>query len=140
MSDLNCYNFTGRLAADAETKYSNSGTCITSFRAANGYGYGENKGTNWVTVKLFGKQAESLGKLGLQKGQQVAVSGELRVSEYSKRDGTQGYSVEVHNATVSLIGPRPEGSAQPAKRARPEPVNVNHQEADDFADDDIPFD
>jgi len=140
MSDMNCYNFTGRLAADAETKYSKSGTCITSFRAANGYGYGDNKGTNWVTVKLFGKQAEGLGKLGLQKGQQVAVSGELRVSEYEKRDGTQGYSVEVHNATVSLIGGKPESKPEnAAKRQRPEPVNGNHQDPDDFADDDLPF-
>lgn len=137
MSDLNCYSFTGRLGADAETKYAQSGTCITSFRVATGYGYGDKKGTNWLTVKLFGKQAEGLGKLELQKGQQVAVSGELRVSEYEKRDGTQGYSVEVHNANVSLLGGKPDAKPQSGgRRERPAPVNGNHQEPDD----DIPFD
>ena len=50
MSDLNSYSFTGRLGADAEGKYTQSGTAIWSARVAVGYGYGDNKGTYWVTV------------------------------------------------------------------------------------------
>ena len=44
MSDLNNYNATGRLGADAEVRYATSGTAIWSARVAVGYGYGVAKG------------------------------------------------------------------------------------------------
>jgi single-strand DNA-binding protein len=140
MSDQNSYNFTGRLGADAETKYTQGGTCITSFRAAVGYGYGDNKGTNWVTVKVFGKQAEALGKCDIAKGQQVAVTGELRISEFDRKDGTRGTSVEVNATNVSLIGGKPEGrsEAKPSPRREAPPAKSNDF-GDDPADSDIPF-
>jgi single-strand DNA-binding protein len=109
MSDLNNYSFTGRLGADAETKYAQSGTAIWSARVAVGYGYGDNKGTNWITVKAFGKRAEGLGKLDLQKGAAIGGSGELQVREYDRKEGGKGTAIEVTVNDVTLLGSKPEG-------------------------------
>ncbi|MGN2244896.1 single-stranded DNA-binding protein [Frateuria sp. GZRR33] len=136
MSDLNTYTFTGRLGADAETRYTGSGTAVWSARVAVGYGYGDNKGTNWITAQVFGKRAESLAKLELTKGTQVAVTGELRVREYDRKDGGKGTSVEVNASDVHLIvgkGDKPESSAPRQQRQAPAP-------AGDFDDSEkIPF-
>jgi len=146
MSDLNSYSFTGRLGADAEVKYTASGTAIWSARVAVGYGYGDNKGTNWVTTQMFGKRAEGLGKLELLKGAQIAACGELRLREYTKNDGTKGYATEVNASDVHVLS-----SAQPAARQAPAPAPqrsaASHRQAAapapvsnaGFDDDDIPF-
>ena len=140
MSDLNSYNATGRLGADAETKYTTSGTAIWSARIAVGYGYGDNKGTNWLTVKAFGKRAEGLAKLDLAKGAHIAVSGELRVREYDRKDGTKGTSVEVIATDVHLIGSKPDGQRSESRPAQRQAPAQQAAPADDgFKDSEIPF-
>ncbi|MDN4481851.1 single-stranded DNA-binding protein, partial [Demequina muriae] len=93
-------------------------------------------GTNWITAQVFGKRAESLAKLELTKGTQVAVTGELRVREYDRKDGGKGTSVEVNASDVHLIvgkGDKPESSAPRQQRQAPAP-------AGDFDDSEkIPF-
>ena len=132
MSDLNSYTFTGRLAADAELKYTASGTAVWNARVAVGYGYGDNKGTNWLRVQVFGKRAESLGKLELTKGTAVGIAGELRVREYETANG-KGTSVEVSAQDVALLGGKRDGGAE-------RPAKQREAAADDFADDStIPF-
>lgn len=137
MSNLNSYSFTGRLGAPAEVKYTQSGTAIWSARVAVGYGYGDNKGTNWLAVQAFGKQAEGLGKLELAKGAHIGGSGELRVREYDKKDGSKGTSVEVNVREIALLGGKPEGERQErAPRTGNAPAHSND---DPFPDDDLPF-
>jgi single-strand DNA-binding protein len=110
MSDLNNYCFTGRLGNAAELKYTQNGTAIWNASVGVGYGYGDNKGTNWIRVQVFGKRAESLGSLDLAKGAAVGITGELRVRTYDAKDGSKGTSVEVVAQDVALLGPRPEGN------------------------------
>lgn len=137
MSDLNSYAFTGRLGADAETRYTSNGTAVWSARVAVGYGWGDNKGTNWITVKAFGKRAEGLEKLGLVKRAQIGGAGELQVREFDRKDGSKGTSVEVTVNDVTLFGGKSEGGTTSARQA---PKNARRDEpADEFADDDLPF-
>lgn len=140
MSDLNSYGFTGRLGKDAELKFTQGGTPIWTASVGVGYGYGDNKGTNWIRVKVFGKRAESLGKLELQKGAAVGVAGELQVREYDKTDGTRGYSVEVVTQDVALLS-KPQGSPPAATRREPVPSQDRPAKGFDNVpfDDDIPF-
>lgn len=142
---LNVFTFTGRLGADAEVKYTAGGTAIWSARVAVDYGYGDNKGTSWVTAKSIGKRAESLGKLELQKGAAIGGTGELQVREYDKRDGTKGTSVECLVNEIELLGskpstgngtPRQNAPTGPTKRRDPEPAPAGN---DIPFDDDIPF-
>lgn len=132
MSDLNSYNFTGRLGNDAELKYTNSGTAVWNASVGVGYGYGDNKGTNWIRVQVFGKRAESLGGLNLEKGAAVGITGELRVRTYDTREGGKGTSVEVVAQDVALLGGKPQGQRQESRRAP-----SNDPLADDS--DQIPF-
>lgn len=143
MSDLNSYNFTGRLGNDAEVKYTSNGKAIWTASVGVGYGYGDNKGTNWIRVNAFDKRAEGLGKLNLAKGAAVGVTGELRVRMYDKSDGTKGVSVEVVAQDVALLGSREGNTSSSGPRggapARERPARATDTPADDFEGDDIPF-
>lgn len=134
MSDLNSYSFTGRLGNPAEVKYTPSGTAIWTASVGVGYGYGDNKGTNWIRVQVFGKRAESLGKLDIAKGAAVGITGELRVRSYDTREGGKGTSVEVVAQDVALLGGKPEGGQRQAARAQ----QAEPAASGDFPDD-IPF-
>lgn len=115
MSDLNSYTFSGRLGNDAELKFTQAGKPIWSASVGVGYGFGENKGTNWIRVSVFGNRAESLGKLELRKGAAIGVTGELRVRTYDLREGGKGTSVEVVAQDVALLGSKPEGQRQESR-------------------------
>ncbi len=108
---MNVYTFTGRLARDCETRFTQGGMAICSFTVAVDYGFGDNKGTNWIRCSLFGKRAEGRLPQYLVKGTQVAVSGELRVREYTDNEGNKRTSVEASVNSLDLIGGRQEGSA-----------------------------
>ena len=142
MSDLNNYSFTGHLGNPAELKYTPSGTAIWSASVGVGYGYGDNKGTNWIRVQVFGKRAESLAKLELDKGAAVGVTGELRVRTYDTRDGGKGTSVEVVAQDVALLGKREGGGSGGSRGGAPQrerPARATDQPADFDDSDSIPF-
>ncbi|MDQ6965043.1 MAG: single-stranded DNA-binding protein [Mariprofundales bacterium] len=164
---MNIYTFTGRLGRDQETRYTQSGMAICSFTVAVDYGFGDNKGTNWIRCSLFGKRAEGRLPNYLTKGTQVAVSGELRVREYDDKDGNRRTSIDLSVNEIDLIGGRSEqagGSypqqsapqqqpAPPAAAPQPQstlpPAPQSSPAADPFAstpdfakippDDDVPF-
>jgi len=148
---MNIYSFTGRLARDSETRFTPGGMAICSFSVAVDYGFGENKGTNWLRCSLFGKRAEGQLPKYLVKGTQVAISGELRIREYDDKEGNKRTSVEVSVDKLDLIGGRTE---QQGNNAPQRPQQYQHMPAqgeqpyrqgtDPFADnvvvdDDIPF-
>jgi len=103
---MNIYNFTGRLGRDSETRFTPGGMAICNFTVAVDYGFGDNKGTNWLRCSLFGKRAEGQLPKYLVKGTQVAISGELRIREYDDKDGVRRTSVEVNVDKLDLIGGR----------------------------------
>ncbi len=142
----------GRLGRDAETKFTPSGSCVTSFSVATTRNWKDKQSdewkteTNWSNVVLWGQ--EKLGQY-LQKGKQVYVEGRLSTRNYDKA-GTKVYVTEVVADEVILLGGQESGghsgAAQPA--ARPStavaPSRSKPAPADDFAgmtitDDDIPF-
>jgi len=141
MSDLNSYSFTGRLGNPPEMKYTNNGTAVWNASVGVGYGYGDNKGTNWIRVQVFGKRAESLGKLDLDKGTTVGVTGELRVRTYDTRDGGKGTSVEVVAQDVALLGKRSDSGERRTqqRQERPSQQEPAGFPGDDGLSDEIPF-
>ena len=146
MSDLNSYSFSGRLAAAPELKYSQGGTAVWSGRVAVGYGYGDNKGPSWLTIKALGKRAEALGKWTLDKGQQVWGCGELQVREYEKSDGSRGVSVDVlveqFGSAASDSSQRGNTSSTGSRGGAPQrerPQRATDPAPDDDFSDEIPF-
>ncbi|MBX9348781.1 single-stranded DNA-binding protein [Chromobacterium vaccinii] len=140
---MNSITFDGRLAADAELRYTQSGEAILTFRVASDIGYGERKSTNWFSCQIWGKRGESL-KNYLAKGQQVTVYGQLLLREWQDKDGNKRLSPDVRVSEISLQGGRQEGGesspprheppAAPRRREQQSPAPI-----DDLDDDGIPF-
>jgi single-strand DNA-binding protein len=147
----------GNLGADPDTRFTPSGTAITTIRIATSESWkdkqtGEQQErTEWHRIKFFGRLAEIAGEY-LKKGGQVYVEGKLRTEEYEK-DGIKRYSTDVIADEMQMLGSRGgEGGEQRERPARgptrgPQPGPPPRQSApspaasgrDDFEDDEIPF-
>ena len=150
----------GNLGADPETRYTPSGTAITTIRIATSESWkdkqtGEQQErTEWHRVKFFGRLAEIAGEY-LKKGGQVYVEGRLRTEEYEK-DGVKRWSTDIVADEMQMLGSRGAGmggegggtgerrergpargpQSAPAPRSAPAAAAPAH---DSFDDDEIPF-
>lgn len=61
-----------------------------------------NKQTMFVDITLFDKVAD-IFKLYVEKGDKVAVTGELRIRDFTREDGSKGRSVNVLVRDLELI-------------------------------------
>ena len=122
---------TGRLAADPESRSTNSGTTVVEMRIPNDSGWGEHKLTTWWRVVIFGKRAEVAAQY-LRKGSWVTVTGEPMVEEYERRDGGKGFSPKVKGSDWAFVGAKVEGGA-----SAPRPADVPQHTYS--ADDSVPF-
>lgn len=88
----------GRLGADAELAQAGS-TSVLKMRLATTRKSKDGETTTWVGCSIFGKRAESLAKLGLAKGDRIAVRGELFSREYNSKT-----YIELVADDVELLG------------------------------------
>lgn len=107
---MNKITIIGYLGRDPEMRYSTSGNPLTSFSIASSRSYttaaGERREeTEWFNCTAFGRTADICNQY-LAKGQQVYVEGRLRSREYTRRDGTPGFSLDVNVNEVHLLGRR----------------------------------
>lgn len=148
---MNNVTLVGRLTRNPELK---SGSVIVArFSVAIDRGKdkdGNDRGTDFPNVVVFGKQAENCAKY-LEKGRQVAVQGRIQTGSYEKKDGTKVYTTDVVADRVEFLGSKPEGDPHPYDRVNkgtPAPVATLPEDNDipegfhayDDGDDDfIPF-
>ncbi|HQN49019.1 MAG TPA: single-stranded DNA-binding protein [Caldisericia bacterium] len=105
----------GRLTKDPESKYTPSGTLVSTFRLASGRIYTDKNGekqeeTLFINVITWGGKsnlAENVSKY-LKKGSLVLVEGRLRVRNYETSDGSKKIAVEVVANTVKFLSKREE--------------------------------
>lgn len=90
---MNKCNLIGNLTADPVVRYTQSGKAVARFTLAVNEGYGENKRTDFPTIIVWGKTAETIGN-SLHKGSKVAVNGKITTSSYEK-NGQKIYTTEV---------------------------------------------
>ncbi|WP_370316317.1 single-stranded DNA-binding protein [Sagittula sp.] len=100
---MNTFACTGRVVADHDGVKAVGQTQVLNFRVASDVGFGDRKSTLWLGCALWGKRAEALAPM-LNKGQYVAISGELSQREYEK-DGQTRTALEVRVGEVDL-GPK----------------------------------
>lgn len=135
---MNKISFDGRLAADAELRYTNGGDAVLSFRVASDIGFGDKKVTNWFQCQIWGKRAEAIAPM-LTKGLPVTVYGSLTLREYDDKNGQKRVSPDVRVDELTMQGKRDSESApaqngaNSASSQKPERVP-----AGEF-DDSIPF-
>ena len=111
---MNTWAFTGNLGNPAEVKYLPNGNAVCEFSVAVKSGYGDKEKTNWVRCAMFGKKAEGQLPNYLQKGTQVAISGELELQEWEGQNG-KGAALSVRVENLDLIGGKPQGQSQGAQ-------------------------
>ncbi len=100
MADLNSINLIGRATKDAEQRTTKDGKSITTVSIANN-GYGDR--VSFFDIIFFDKTAETAGKY-IQKGKQIAVSGELQQRKWQDKDGNNRYSFEIIGRQMQLLG------------------------------------
>ena len=114
----------GRVGKDAQTRYTQGGTAVTSWSLAVDKGYGDKKETLWIDCSLWGERGTKVAP-HILKGGQVVVTGEPGQREH---DGKTYFTLKV--SELSLVGGKGQDKPQ-GKPATP---------ANDFDDSDsIPF-
>lgn len=98
----------GNLTDDPELKFTPSGAAVANFtvaqtprtfdRQTNEWKDGE---ANFFRCAVWRDQAENVAE-SLQKGQRVIVTGNLRIRNFERQDGSRGTSVEIQ---VDEVGP-----------------------------------
>ena len=135
---MNKISATGRIAADAESRYTAGGDAILNFRVASDVGFGDKKTTNWFSCQLWGKRGEALAQY-LLKGQQVTVFGSLQLREWTNKDGVKQLSPDIRVDEIELQGGQKQQQEAAPHPARSRPTPTGHSTPDKFDDLDVPF-
>ena len=144
MANYAAITLVGHLGRDPETKYAHSGTGIVTFSIATSRKDGQgNEVTTWWRCTCFGKRGEVIAQY-FKKGDLILVQGEPSVRDYTKKDGSPGYSPEVVVNDFAFVKIKKDGDdynshapqpASPAANARP----ASQPESAWDDGDDIPF-
>ena len=120
----------GRVTADLEPKKSEkTNTEYLRFSLAINKGHGDNQRTVFLQCMLYGEQqVQRMINAKVQKGSLIAVSGELDVEEYKKKDGTPDKSVKVTLYDWSYIP----SSVKPKDETAPPDTNAGSGNDDDL--------
>jgi single-strand DNA-binding protein len=137
---LNKVMIIGRLGADPELKYSQSGTPVARMRIATSETYTDREGnrqesTEWHTVVVFQRQAENCANY-LSKGSMVYVEGSLQTRQWQDKDGQNRYTTEIKGQRIQFLDRKGDGagaSGQGQKQGR----NNGQQSQRGYADDDL---
>jgi len=131
---MNNLNAVGNIGSDAEVRFTKEGTAIASFSFALSSGYGDKKKTTWLRCSIIGKRGETLAPM-LNKGSQVAITGEISLNEYVAKDGSNKSSLECLVNNVTLLGKKDAAAPKEAAKAN----GYQNQPLDEMDSDLIPF-
>ena len=106
-------NIVGRLGADIEVKTIPSGKVVGMLRVAVDVGYGDRKQTDWYKALLWGARAEGGLVQYLTKGTQVAITGKLKMSQWTNNEGVPQTTPEIDIDDIDLVGGQQQ-QAQPS--------------------------
>ncbi|MGH9723282.1 MAG: single-stranded DNA-binding protein [Bryobacteraceae bacterium] len=144
----------GHLGKDAETRFTPSGSSVTSFTLATNRRWKDQQSgewkeeTDWHSIVMW--KAENVANY-LTKGKQVYVEGRLRTRNYENKEGKKVYVTEVVADDLILLGGGGGGggdfSQQPvsmprSQQQRPQPAAQASEEPEfgqGISDDDVPF-
>lgn len=104
----------GRLTRDAEVRSTAGGHTVAKFTVATDHGFGDKKITTFVSVDVWGKQAEFCGN-NLKKSDRVAVSGKGYLRKWEK-DGKSGAEFTVDANDVEKLWDKKDDSGGSARQ------------------------
>ena len=133
---MNKITATGRIAADAEVRFTPSGDPVASFRIASDVGFGDKKTTNWFSCQVRGKRGEPLAP-HLIKGTPVTVFGALTLREWNDKEGQKRLSPDIRIDEIELQGGKKD--SEPSQPSNPRNAQGAPKASISDMDDDIPF-
>lgn len=105
----------GRLVADPQLRFTQSGIAVANFRLAVDRPFTNQQGereTDFIDVVTWRRLAETCAN-NLGKGRLVAVDGRLQIRSYEAQDGTRRQAAEVVADTVQFLDwPRESGAPE----------------------------
>jgi single-strand DNA-binding protein len=108
--NLNKVFLMGRLTADPELRYTQTGTAVADIRLAINRTFRTQSGdqkedTCYVDVVLWGRQAEQVNKF-LCRGRPIFIEGRLKLDSWESRDGEKRQRLRVVAENYQLVGVR----------------------------------
>ncbi|MFP5527875.1 single-stranded DNA-binding protein [Peptococcus simiae] len=142
----------GRLVADPELRYTQSGIPVCNFRLAVDRPFTNQSGereADFIDIVVWRKTAENVAKF-MSKGRQVAVEGSLQIRSYDDNNGIRRRTAEVQANSVEFLGSATGGRSQDdgfsqgtsggfSAPQRPAAPQGGFGEEVTFDDDDLPF-
>jgi single-strand DNA-binding protein len=121
MSNLNKAMLIGRLGQDPETRYTKSGSAVTSFSLATNDFWKDKQGnrqekTDWHNIVAWGQLAD-FSQNYLRKGRLVYVEGRLQTRDWVDQQNVKHYKTEIVANTIQLLDRQPDaqgGEGRPA--------------------------
>lgn len=134
VNDINSVNIVGRWTKDVELKFTaNKGTAIVRGSiAVPYYSNGEAK-ADFFNIVIFGKNAENVASYNGFKGNQIAITGELKSDKYEK-DGKTHYLTYVRADKVRFLNSKKTDAQQEQQQE-----DGNIFEGEPVYDGDMPF-
>jgi single-strand DNA-binding protein len=101
----------GRLVADPELKYTQSGTAVCHIRLARNERHGEKEKSLFLDVTAWGKLAETLNTHKKQ-GDQIAITGRLDYQSWTDADGHKRSKVALIADSVEFLARKQTGNGK----------------------------
>lgn len=124
---MNKYLMTARTVADIEIRKTKSGTSVSDFRVACKR-KGSSDVTDFIPCVAYGATADNLAKY-VGKGSLISIEGELRVENYTAKDGSKRTSMKVLAQNIEFLKLKKPGTETSDTTEPAEPVPA---EAEDF--------
>lgn len=118
---LNKVMLIGRLGADPELRYMQSGDAVANMNVATDESYTDRSGnkvekTEWHRVVVFQRQAENCANF-LAKGSMVYVEGSLQTRKWEDKEGQTRYTTEIKAQRVQFLDRKGERGQQGGESA-----------------------
>ena len=123
----------GRLTAEPELKYTQSGTAVVSFRLAVDRPYKDQSGqrqADFISIQAWRQTAELVCR-NFHKGDPILVEGAIQTRSYEDRQGQNRTITEVVADRIGFLPGRPK---------REEPTAPEPEDFQEVEEDDLPFD
>ena len=141
---INNVALVGRMAGDAELRYTPNNQAVATFRLAVNRTFKNQNGereTDFINCVIWRQQAENLANWA-KKGALIGITGRIQTRSYENQQGQRVYVTEVVADTFQLLesrkdreGGQSQGYSQP-DFSQQAPMNANPM---DISDDDLPF-
>ena len=102
---INSVVLTGRLTKDVDLRVTSSGKNVARFTLAVDRNYKSDQQVDFLTVSVWGKQAQNTATY-CHKGSLVGAQGGLRSGSYQDKNGQKVYFVDVEADSVQFLGTR----------------------------------